>query len=251
MNFREVKEELKKGRYVLYSGTPCQIAGLKNSIEDKYLEKLITIDLICHGVPSQYFFDQYIKYISNKKDIKDFKFRHKIKNDNNCLILHYKKGNRKVNIKNPMIDPYYYAFLNGYIYRECCYNCKYANDKRVGDITIGDFWGVEKYYKEFKDIPGVSVVIINTEKGKKLIEKISNNFILKECNIDYVKKHNNNLVKPTERLDIRDKIFIDLDKYGFKYIANKYCTPKNKNILKIKSYIPLKIKEKIVCLIKR
>ena len=249
--FREVKDELKKNRYVLYSGTPCQIAGLLNFLKNENIEKLITIDLICHGAPSQDFFDRYIKYISNKKDIKNFKFRHKNKNDNNCMILQYKINNKIKNIKNPMIDPYYYAFLYGYTYRKSCYTCKYANDKRVGDITLGDFWGAGTYFKELKYVPGVSAVLINTEKGKKIISEIKCNIFINEVDIEKIKKYNKNLVKPTEETEIRTKIFEDLFNNNFRYIVKKYCTPKNKIVLKLKSYIPLSLKEKIIWKIKR
>lgn len=138
--YKAAKKELEKGRSVLYTGTPCQIAGLKSFLGKEY-PSLITVDLICHGVPSQNFFNKYIEYISKGKKITNYNFRHKEKNDTNCMILTYKLNNKIIKIKNPFVDSYYYAFLNGYIYRDNCYQCKYANCNRIGDITIRRFLG--------------------------------------------------------------------------------------------------------------
>ena len=248
--FQEALNLLKLGNLVLFSGTPCQIAGLRNVVGNKYEHNLITIDLICHGVPSQEFFDKYIDNLGGTNKISEFKFRHKEKNDYNCMILHYKKGKRNINIKNPMVDPYYYSFLNGYIYRESCYQCIYANDKRVSDITLGDFWGVSNYYKEFENITGVSALLINTRKGAKIFEEIKDKFLIKEANIEEIKKHNHNLTQPTKKTDIRKEFFKELKKNDFNYIVKKYCTPKNKWVIKLKSYIPLKTKNKLIRVIR-
>lgn len=243
--FKTVKKQLESGQKVLYSGTPCQIAGLKAYLNKEY-ENLITVDLICHGVPSQKFFNKYIKHISKGKEIKAFKFRNKDKNDCNIMILSYQIGKKKKEIRNPQLDPYYNAFLSQKNYRESCYQCKYANLNRVGDFTLGDFWGVEKYHKKFNNDYGVSVILINTKKAKYFFEEnIKNRIIYEKTNIEYVKVKNQNLNAPSQRPQERDNIYTDLNKYGFKYITKKYLRPKNYIIIKLKSFIPIKIKNKI------
>ena len=97
----------------------------------------------------------------------------------------------------------------------------------------------------------MSAVLINTEKGKKIISEIKCNIFINEVDIEKIKKYNKNLVKPTEETEIRTKIFEDLFNNNFRYIVKKYCTPKNKIVLKLKSYIPLSLKEKIIWKIKR
>ena len=243
--FQEAQNLLKQGKLVLYSGTPCQIAGLKNFVETKYQQNLITVDLICHGVPSQDFFDKYIESIGGSDKVSEFKFRHKVKKDNNCQILHYRKDKKTVNIRNPVLDPYYNAFFSRYISRESCYHCEYANDKRVSDITLGDFWGVSNYYKEFEDVAGVSAILVNTQKGEKILKKVKDNFIMKDANIEDIKRHNQSLNYPIKKTNVREKIFKELKESNFKYISKKYFTPKNKTLVKLKSYIPLRTKSKL------
>ena len=245
--FKLVKRRLSNEKYVLYVGTPCQIAGLKNFLGKEY-EKLITIDLICHGVPSQKIFDKYIEYISKGKSITDFKFRDKNKNDINSQILSYKRNNKKLKIRNPELDPYYGAFYAGKIFRESCYVCKFANCNRVGDITLGDFWGVEKYHKELASKNGgVSACILNNKKAKDFFFFFfKKNIICYKSKIEYVKEKNLNLNGPTNKPKVRENIYKDLNLYGFDYINKKYLKPKNYIILKMKSYIPLKYKRLVL-----
>ncbi|MEG1344494.1 MAG: Coenzyme F420 hydrogenase/dehydrogenase, beta subunit C-terminal domain [Clostridia bacterium] len=248
--YTKVKCDLENDTKVLFSGTPCQVAGLKNYLIKSY-ENLITIDLICHGVPSQKIFDKYIEYIGKGRKITDFKFRHKMKNDTNPVILHYKKGGKNHNNKTALTDTFYYAFLNGYICRESCYNCMYATEKRVGDITLGDFWGVEKHHVEFTHKNGVSAILINTKKGKTFYEKVKEDFVSVESNINFVKEKNSNLNHPSQRKEYRNDIYKELNEKGYKYIANKYFKVENRSLLKLKSIIPMKYKEKIVCFLKK
>lgn len=244
--FKDVKEKLKNNNYVLFSGTPCQIAGLKSFLGREY-DKLYTIDLICHGVPSQKIFDKYIKFIGKGKKITEFKFRDKEKKDTNIQILSYYRGNKKIKIRNPQLDPYYNAFFSKYIFRESCYRCKFANTNRIGDFTLGDFWGVQNYHKEFKNNRGVSAIILNTKKAKDFFEcNIKNKINFIKTDIDYIKEKNHNLNSPNDRPNVRNEIYKDLNEEGFKYIVKKFLTPEKYLLIKLKSYIPLKIKQKLL-----
>lgn len=240
--YREAKEELETGRLVLYTGTPCQIAGLKSFLQKDY-SNLITIDLICHGVPSQKLFDAYLRYIGKGKNITEYNFRDKEWNKIATMIS-YKRNNKVKKIKNPNLDPFYYAFSTGKTMRECCYQCKFANLHREGDYTIGDFWGIEKYNKKIKSNNGSSLVLINTEKGLEIFKTYLKNKIEydktenREIEID-----NKNLYRPTEKAKEREIIYRDLNHYGFQYIVKKYCLPANYIFLRIKSIIPVGIKK--------
>lgn len=158
--YKKVKKDLEEEKNVLFIGTPCQIAGLKFYLNKEY-DNLILVDLICHGVPSQKMLKETIK---KKFDYVNFRgkkgFRLNVKKGEETLI---NKPNYKV--------PYYIAFLNSSIYRDSCYECKYARNERISDLTIGDFWKLKDIKLKVKK---TSVVLINTKKGENLINNIKN-----------------------------------------------------------------------------
>ena len=241
--YGEIKKDLDNNLYVLFVGTPCQVGGLRNYLGREY-DKLILVDLVCHGVPSQKIFDKYILWLEdkNKAKVLEYNFRSKEKNAwglNTKIIF----DNKKIKYIPANMDPYYKAFLDGTIYRECCYNCKYANEKRVGDFTLADYWGIEKQHPEFYDENGVSAVIVNTIKGQKIFEKLEDNIIFIKSSFDNIKKNNKNLERPTKRLDIRNFIYKDIDDKKFdKYIKeNIKYRRKIKDI--IKNMVPIKLKK--------
>ena len=134
-SYKRVKAYLKDGRRVLFSGTPCQVAGLKSFLGDDP-EMLLTVDLVCHGVPSQKLFRKYIQWLGEKKGspIKSFCFRSK-KFYGWSLGGECSDG-KKAYAVNPDCDPYYAAFLRGETFRKSCYSCKFANMNREGDFTL-------------------------------------------------------------------------------------------------------------------
>lgn len=146
--YSEVRCLLSQGIKVLYSGTPCQIAGLNSFLGNVDKSNLLTIDLICHGVPSIKLFKSYIQWLEHRygEPIIDFNFRDK----SSGWGLNVKiKTKTKTKTRSCVIDPYYYHFLKGDTYRECCYRCSYSRPERVGDVTIGDFGGIESILPDF------------------------------------------------------------------------------------------------------
>ena len=234
----DVKTRLEKGDTVLYSGTPCQIAGLKSYLGRDY-KNLYTIDLICHGIPSQKLFQKYLQWLSikNKGKIVYYSFRDKDVSGWSCDGKAKIKTKKKTKIKiiRGYCDPYYASFLRGETYRESCYVCKYANMKRIGDITIGDFWGVEKYYSNIDRSKGVSCCIINTEKGLDLFSTIRERFFCFDCKKDEIAYANSNLNYPTVRPKIRDKIYYGIDGDLIEFF--KTFKVKSKYIFQIKSFM--------------
>lgn len=224
--FGEVKKLLIEGKTVLYSGTPCQIAGLKSFLTQDY-ENLICIDLVCHGVPSPKFFHNYIERMEkkNKHKIIDFKFRDKKANDGwgiKRLVAVTDDNNKKY--INASTDYYFSPFIFGENYRESCYLCKYANLNRIGDFTIGDFWGVRKKYKDIPFRKGVSMVLINTKKGSSFFSKFNGKFNVYDGDVNDFIKENANLIHPVVRPDIRDNFYENIEHLSFqlKVVFERY-----------------------------
>lgn len=214
------REKLESGNMVLYSGTPCQIAGLYSYLGKDY-ENLITIDLVCHGVCSPSLFQMYIRYLENKynEKILDFDFRNKIKFGwGLCSTI---LTRTKIRIRLAACDRYMTQFKAGLSYRECCYSCKYAKTERMGDITIGDYWGVSKFHPELDTFIGVSLLMVNTSKGQKVLSKITDSLDIYQSKLEWVVEKNENLVHPTKRPPIRDDFYRDIDKLGFERAMNK------------------------------
>lgn len=205
-SYSEVKRYIRAGIPVLYCGTGCQIGGLKAFLKKDY-DNLLTIDLICHGVSSPLLFRQYIAWLENLKEapIREYDFRDK----HFGWGLNYKyKYKNKIKYKSCIIDPYYYRFLEGHTYRECCYQCQYCTPKRIGDITIGDYWGIEKEHPSFFSSKGVSCVLINSDKGENAWKKYNSFFYTIETTFEQVARHNGNLLHPTNRDSlVRDHIY--------------------------------------------
>ena len=176
--FGAVKTDLREGRQVLFCGTPCQVAGLRGFLGRDY-ENLATVDLVCHGVPSGRMFadcvEDYGKQLGSP--VVDFRFRCKREGwGHSLLLLLFLEDGREVTI--PAVkSPYYDMFLNLKTLRDSCYRCPYAGRFRAGDLTIGDFWGVEvnrpdvmKDAEKFNQMKGVSCLLVNNDRGRKFVE---------------------------------------------------------------------------------
>ena len=134
----------------------------------------------------------------------------------------------KTKTKPSTLDPYYFHFLEGNTYRECCYNCRYCTKERVGDITIGDYWGIEKEHPEFYSTKGVSCLLVNNEQGKRLWEMIASEFFSLESTFEKVALSNHNLSHPTVRKLIRDNIYIGIDEMDTdEYFTTRLKVPYN------------------------
>lgn len=226
--YSQVKALLINGREVLYSGTPCQIGGLRAYLRKEY-DNLYTMDLICHGVASPKLFAKYLIWLGGKMKGKiiGYDFR-----DKSCGwgldYMSKTKTKTKTKIKPSTLDPYYYHFLEGTTYRECCYRCNYCTKERVGDITIGDYWGVEKEHPEFYSAKGVSCFLVNSEKGMRLWNLIKSEFYFLESTFEQVARANHNLSHPTKRTSRRDSIYQHIDDMDVnEYFATQLAIPFN------------------------
>lgn len=177
ITYKNVKTDLEKGFKVLFTGTPCQVAGLRSFLRKKY-DNFFCIDLVCHGVPSQKLLRDDICFMAKKNNIKaplnkPITFRKKISNlssDFDVKFGTFVESEIPINDQEFFGNNYITAFMHGLTFRDNCYNCKYAQPKRVGDITVADFWGLGKS-SLIKRGHGVSLLLVSTEKGDMLKRK--------------------------------------------------------------------------------
>lgn len=222
--YQMTKELLLSDHLVLFSGTPCQIAGLLKYLKKPY-ENLITVDLICHGVPSPSLLQGYLA-ATYEGSVLDVKFRDKKTNgwcSQGCVQYRAVNGKIKKNKTSPYTDSYYYYYLQNSISRYCCYECQFSTATRVSDITIGDYWNVRDVMPEFNPTHGVSAVLINSDKGRKILDSIRTSVILKESDIKDIVKGNGNLQKPCDMPPQRNYIYENIEKYGYAEVARQEC----------------------------
>lgn len=218
--FKHVKENINNKK-ILFVGTPCQVGGLKSYLKKDY-ENLICIDLICHGVPSPKLFDKYVKYLedNNNDKLKNYNFRDKKTGWDTYSNTATFKNKKYTELASS--NSYMKLFLKDIALRESCYDCNFKLGNKYSDITLGDFWNVQKYYPDMYNKKGVSAIIINTEKGNHLFNIIKDNIIYKECNIDEILKGNPSLKYSSIKPINRDNFFKDLNTLSFNEINNKY-----------------------------
>lgn len=233
--FKETEELLKVGKSVLYTGTPCQIAGLKKYLGKDY-DNLITVDLICHGVPSQKYFDEYLSHNYNIEDIDDVLFRMQ-KSWGVCFNTFMKDGS--IITKSQNTSEYMKGFLKDISLRNSCYTCEFCRLPRQGDITIGDLWAAAKMNLAFPYEKGVSIVLVNNEKGREFWKNAVENVTvvahmqqlptLKGLNVNifHSNLHNTceNFLKNYEMMDFEKAVNVTLHKHDvgmMLYMSNNY-----------------------------
>lgn len=170
--FKEVKVILENGRKVLYTGTACQIAGLKQYLNKEYKD-LITVDVLCHGVPSPKVWDYYLekKRQENNTEIRYINFRNKRNGWKKFEVkIDYLNSNKYEKVYSE--DPYMLFFLEEMCLRPSCHNCLFKKLERPTDLTIGDCWGIENYMKQMDDDKGTSVIFTHTKKGEEMLKSI-------------------------------------------------------------------------------
>lgn len=218
--FKQIKSDLIDERFVLFTGTPCQVNGLKAFLKGIDANRLITCDIICHGTSSPKVWGDYLEYIQKKYRVSvksiNFRDKHKFGWHNSNLSIWGAKGTLILS-ESQKDNMFFQLFYRHLILKPACYECAYSNFFRPGDITLGDYWGVDKYYPDFDDDKGTSLLMCNTERGKKLWEEIKNQVkyihILKEECLQP------NLQKPSKRPDNRDQFWKIYQKYGIKKIG--------------------------------
>lgn len=214
----DLQNELSSGRPVLFSGTPCQTSAIRNLMSRKYTN-LYLVDVICHGVVSPKVWSDYIQYIEKKERKKVVKADFRDKSIFGWDGLHRESFIFDNNIKHTYPVTFYQSFL----IRESCSSCPYSSIKRATDLTLGDLWGWEKICSDLnKDKKGISLVLVNSQKGAKLLDNIAKDLHLKEISLD--KCMQPNLINPTPRDKFAEEFKDDYVSKGFDYVLKKYYT---------------------------
>lgn len=221
-SYKKIKKLLDDGELVLFTGTPCQISGLKMFLGKNY-ENLILQDIICHGVPSPKVWDIYKKYrikSEHGSPIQRMSFRHKKYGWKTFSVL-FKFLNNTEYIKTFPNDLYMRAFLSDACLRPSCYNCHSKSLNRQSDITLADFWGIENVCPEMFDDKGTSLVFINSEKGALIFDSIKDKLAYKEVDINEAVKYNVSAHKSVALPPYRKKFFGYIQKYDFDIAVKK------------------------------
>ncbi len=202
--YPDVRRRLAEGQTVLFSGTPCQVAGLKGFLRKEY-ENLFTVDIICHGVPGGKLFRDYISFEEEKRGAKITSFRFRDKSQGWKLHGAMTLDSGETVYFEPEESSYYQMFLNSYTYRENCYSCPYASDHRPGDVTIGDYWCVELVHPELlrenggqlDHESGTSCLIVNNERGEQLLRQFGQGIVRWPSTYENAAKYNRQLTAPS------------------------------------------------------
>jgi len=236
--FRDVKRDLEKGRIVMYSGTPCQIAGLLSFLGKDY-PNLVSVDIICHGVPSPLVWRKYLQWQEEKhgtcvavdfRNKRDFGWAAHVE----TMIMEDKEGTRH-QVDSSVFKTMFYGHS---ILRPACYECAYKTLHHPADITIADYWEIDRAAPGFNDNKGVSLVIINNEKGMQHFEQVKSNLIVLETELS--KSTRPSMLKPASRPDFRDGFWKDLNTNSFETVAKRYGGYGLKNQIKRKLKFLLK-----------
>lgn len=240
--YAEIKRLLNEGRYVFFSGTPCQVSALKLFLR-KPFDNLLTADLVCHGTPSPLMFEMLKDYLEKKYNGKviDYQFRSKKKlgwsRVSSCTIL--KNGRKKHIYYDEMMRAFFQSFLDGHVLRMDCYQCPFTKTERTGDFTMGDFWSLHTTNPDFpRQHRGVSMILVNTDKGKAAIESCSKKLIIESSDLNVILAgYNYQLKHPTkftdERKDIFDFMQNDTEAFILKYLKGNPAIDKRNFYIRV------------------
>lgn len=218
--FKKAKEFLDANRKVLFTGTACQIAGLKSFLKRDY-ENLFTQDLICHGVPSPLVWEKYVAYRGGE-NCEEISFRKKFADETKtCFYIKLKNGKAYAKLPNSR-DPMVRMFLLNKCLRPSCHACAFKTITRQSDITLADFWGINTVYPKINDGKGVSLILIHSDKGKKFFDEIKDKITYKEVKFKDAVRHNKMYYKSALKNPIRKKFFKDLSRLPFDKVIKKY-----------------------------
>lgn len=245
--YAQIKSDLRDGVRTLFCGSPCQVNALKNYI-GKNTDNLITTDFVCHGVPNQRLFDESIRWYERKHNVKVdwFQFRYKgwgVKHPQAFAIRH--EGERKVRVGLHYQFPFYFGFQKYMTLRPSCYQCQWACSDRSGDITLGDYWGIEKFVRELNAKDGVSMILCNTPKGYELLNtlKKKGGIVVHELTLENAVECNGCLQGASPVKAEREKFFQHLQEWDFDLVVKEHLTPKRKWIFDLYYGIPKPIRD--------
>lgn len=208
--FKEIKNRLMNGQLVLFSGTPCQVSGLKTFLRKDY-ENLVCLDFVCHGVPSPMVWKEYIKYRMKEDRENTFPIAINLRDKNTgwsrygySNVFQYADGQVHSNKNGDSL--FMKLFVGDYINRESCSKCHFKGYSRVSDITLGDFWGIWDIAPEMDDDKGTSVILLQSEKGNQIWKQIQHNLRYMEVSLEQASQHNPSMLVSSKSKEGREKV---------------------------------------------
>lgn len=243
--YQQVQADLETGKKVLFSGTGCQVNGLKGFLRKDY-DNLFCVDVICHGVPSPKLWKAYVLFGEKKENSRliDVNFRCK-KNGWSDYGINKKYGNSNEVYTSKNQDPYMLMFLKDYCLRPSCYECMAKKYKR-SDITIADFWGIDDVLPQMNDGKGVSLILVRSKQGKKLLSQIQSKIVMANVSYEEGISKNRSEYTSVKRPPERETFFQDLALYQFEDMEKKYAISPSFS-LKVKIENRIKKVFKICC----
>lgn len=234
--FKLCKNDLERNKQVLFTGTPCQVAALKSYLKKDYVN-LFCMDIICHGVPSRMVWRQYLEYRVNFAKSKIAQIAFRLKNEGwKQYAVKFTFANSTAYCQKFQDDIFMNGFLKDLYLRPSCYNCQFKTKERVSDITVADFWGIDKIHPEWDDDKGMTLLIVHSQAGKKVLEKVKTYLFLECVNIDEAIKFNPSMVKSVAMNKNRELFFKGIDsqcnieKFINSYVDNCYSVRKRISI---------------------
>ena len=227
--FSDIKKRLDRGQDVLFSGTPCQVGGLKAYLNQEY-SNLLCVDFVCHGVPSPMVWARYVKYRArtdnggtspitiNLRDKSSGWSRYRYSN-----TFEYAGGTVHKELSTESV--YMKLFTRDYISRPSCENCSFKGYSRSSDITLGDFWGIWDVSPEMDDDKGTSVILIQSEKGKEVWEELKPNILFKEVSLEQASRQNPSMISSSNQHSFRRTVLKDLHEGRFKKVSMLLSSP--------------------------
>ncbi len=228
--YTQAKVFLDAGRPVLFTGTPCQIAGLYRSLPHPY-DNLYTQDLICHGVPSPLVWEKYVQYREKKANntMNRVSFRHK-QGGWRRFCLHMEFADGTAYTKPLSEDPYLQGFLRNYTLRPSCYDCAFKTKNRPADMTLADYWGIEKVHPAMDDDKGTSLVLLHSERGRQLFDAIKERCTYCPTDVDQALRYNSAMTVSVPMNDTRPLFMRDIAEKGFGGVHKYVRTPMTRKV---------------------
>lgn len=252
--YREVRSLLNVGRKVLFSGTPCQVAGLYAVLgKNAASANLFTVDIVCHGSPSVKVFEKYVLELEKEKSalVSSSWFRDKRKGwrlFSMTSTLNHLTGNGFVFTKTLHEDKFLHVFLQNICLNSSCVDCCYGKLPRVADISLGDYWNIARVHPQMDDNKGTSVVLLNTEHGKALFESVADKVFQCDSKVEYAIAGNPCIVRSSKPHPKRAEFFANLDKYSIDQLIKMYCpfpSPLKRVYIRVRGLLG-RVKRKVV-----
>lgn len=216
--FSQVKRRLERGQQVLFSGTPCQVGGLKAYLTKDY-ENLLTVDFVCHSIPSPIAWKAYVRYRAEQDNggLLPKKINLRAKNSGWSRYLYsnlfeYADGSVYSSLSGESL--YMKLFSGGYLSRESCENCRFKGYRRVSDLTLGDFWGIWDIHPEMDDNKGTSLVLVQSDHGAALLDQLRKNLVMKPVTLEEASRENSALVKAMAIQEKRQEVLKQIREVG-------------------------------------